>query len=57
MVCTKCLMLSPKSDPVQLKTHIQLFHRGVLVERVVETQADLCLVYIMDMTFKPLVVR
>ena len=50
-------MLSPKSDPVQLETHIQLFHRGVLVERIVKTEADLCLMYIMDMTFIPPVVR
>ena len=36
MFFTKRLMLSPKSDPVQLKTHVQLFRR-VLVKRVMKT--------------------
>jgi hypothetical protein len=53
---TKCLMLPPESRPVHLKTNIQLLLLGVLREGAMKTEADLCFVYKMDVTFKPLVV-
>lgn len=57
VLVAKCLVLSPECDPVQLKTHIQLLRRGVLLKRIVKTEASLCFMYIMDVTFIPLVIR
>lgn len=57
VLSAKCLMLSPQSDPVQLKANIKLLRRGVLRKRVVETEANLRFMYIMDVSFIPLVVR
>jgi hypothetical protein len=53
---TKGLMLPPENGPVHLKTDIQLLLHGVLRKRFVKSEANLCFVNIMHVTFKPLVV-